>query len=395
MLRNKLYGSTVIQHSIPSSITKKFTQQRLLQLRAMTDRDCDHSHHGNNQDSSLICQQEFNFHFNSVNGVVKGKRWMQDLLSKIGNTPITKLKIPATHDSATYNVSTSQDYSSDTLSDPSMLLIPQLVQIFQAYGLNTQRVKQFVAPWFKNQECSIYQQLNHGIRHLDLRVCKQSTGTTAETKYVACHGIVSVTIANVLRQVKQFLNENKKEIVTLDFNHLYGFSTQNDHLEFVNMSRTILGSDLLINPSQFTTNSTLNQIFTTSQRVFFYYVHTATVINYGSQFNLFPSWKIDTRWANKQDMTSLKTEILVELNSRTDFRYGFVSQIVMTPDLNMMVNGLFESPKSVKELATMNYGVIPTWISNDLPDSKMNVVNADYYHLFGDDFVSAVIAQNL
>ncbi|EFC45701.1 predicted protein [Naegleria gruberi] len=396
MLRSKTFGSDIIQHQIPKTISKQFTMEKVMQLkRQLTTLGAEHHHHPS--DSSLLCKRHYDLAFSTSSfvGTVKSNRWMQDLLSKIGNTQITKLKIPATHDSATYNVSSSQEYSSDLQSDPSMTLIPQMIQIFTSYGLNTQRIKQFVAPWFKNQECTIYQQLNQGIRHLDLRVCKMSGVSSSELKFVACHGLASVTIANVLRQVKQFLNDNKKEVVTLDFNHLYGFSTQNDHLEFLNMSRSILGSELMINPAHFSTNSTLNQILSSPQRVFFYYSHSTTVINYANAYNLFPSWRIDTRWANKQNMNLLKSEIIAELNSRTNFQYKFVSQILMTPDLNMMVNGLFESPKSVKELALMNYQAIPSWIASILPSSQLNIVNTDYYHLFGEHFISSIIRKNL
>lgn len=91
-------------------------------------------------------------------------------------------------------------------------------------------------------------------------------------------------------------------------------------------------------------------------------------------------------------MTLLKNGLISGLNSRTDFTKGYVSQAVLTPDLNMMVTGLFDNPSSVKELAKLNYGVLPSWIRDEFPKSKVNIINTDFYT---SKFVRYVLNLNL
>ncbi|KAG2392681.1 hypothetical protein C9374_011406 [Naegleria lovaniensis] len=328
--------------------------------------------------------------------MVNSQSWMKELSQEIGEIPMSQLKIPATHNSASYNVSSNQEYGVDVNYDSSMSLIPQMAKLFKMYGVNPMRIKQFVAPWFKNQECSILQQLKHGIRHLDLRLCKVENSETRNNKFWACHGLLSVTFSSIFEQVKQFHLENPFEVITLDINHIYGFTSQKDHLEFLNMTSEILGIDSVIDPSKFSTNSTLNSIWkeSSSSRIFLFYNHQETTRKYASTYKLFPSSSLSTPWANKQQMPALYSEILTQLRARSNLHRRFVSQILLTPNLSMMVDGLFEKPKSVRQLAEMNYGSIPEWIKDNAPGSKLNVVNTDYYNLNGRKFITQIISQN-
>jgi len=321
---------------------------------------------------------------------------MHSLKHEIGNVPLSMLKIPATHDSATYNISEVNEYGVDTNYDAQMMIIPQLVNVFTQYALKTSLIKKFVAPWFKTQECTILQQLNHGIRHFDLRVCKQTVAGSSE-KFHICHGMLSVSVRSVLEQVNDFLkgNNTKHEVISLDFNHVYGFTTMADHLEFMNMTSRVLGLNSIVDRAVFGPTSTLNQIWTTSQRVFLHYINTAAVNAYGTTLRFGLSSSLNTTWANKQDMASLHTELLNELRTRPNMNTFFVTQALMTPSLEMMVEGLFAAPSSIKQMAQMKYGIIPDWITDEFPTMKTNIVNTDFYNLRTERFVKAIIQKNL
>jgi len=312
-------------------------------------------------------------------------RWMEQLKCDLSDVKYSQIKIPATHNSGTWNISMSSPYSYDTNVDASFILIPQLVYVFNSYGVNSSLVKRWIYPWMVNNDRTIKQQLNDGIRHFDIRVCKSSIGP------VVCHALESITVTSVIEDVRDFLKVKKSEVVSIDLNHIYGMSSS-DHLNLVTSINTILGNDTMVNPSVRSFNTTYGSLLDANERVFVFYADVPTVNNYGAQLRLFSSSSLNTGWVNVVNMPALKLGIISELNQRTDLNSGFVSQIVLTPDLNMMVSGLLDKPSSVKELAKMYYGVVPSWIRNDLPKDKVNIVNTDFYT---ESFVRSIINLNL
>jgi hypothetical protein len=83
-------------------------------------------------------------------------------------------------------------------------------------------VKLIMANWSIAQGLTFDQQLTGGIRYLDPRVQK------AYSSVNFVHGLVESPITDLYDQVKSFYGriENAKEVIILDFQHLYGFSDQ-------------------------------------------------------------------------------------------------------------------------------------------------------------------------
>lgn len=312
-------------------------------------------------------------------------RWMDQLSSKISNVKYSQIKIPATHNSGSWNISMSSPYSYDTNLDPSFQLIPQLVYIFGMYGVNQSLVKRWINPWMKNQEYNIAQQLDDGIRHFDIRVCKSTSGP------VVCHALESIPVESVFKDIACFLKKRKGEIVSVDINHIYGL-TPLENLALVTNINSILGNSSMVDPSFRSFNNTYKQLINAGERVFVFYSDSSTVNNYGRQLRLFSSSSLPTPWVNVVNMLALKSGLISGLNSRTDFSKGYVSQAVLTPSLDMMVSGLFDKPSSVKELAKLYYGVLPDWIRDDFPKDKVNIVNTDFYT---SKFVRYILNLNL
>lgn len=318
-------------------------------------------------------------------GAFNTDRWMEQLSHKLNNVRYSEIKIPATHNSGSWNISMSSPYSYDTNLDPSFQLIPQLVYIFGLYGVNQSLVKRWINPWMKNQQYNIMQQLDDGIRHFDIRVCKSSSGP------VVCHALESITVESVFKDISTFLKKRKGEIVSVDVNHIYGLTTS-EHLALVSNINTILGNDTMVDPSFRSFNNTYRDLINVGERVFVFYADNGIVNNYGKQLRLFSSATLPTPWVNVVSMDALKSGIISGLNSRSDFTRGYVSQVLLTPSLNMMVSGLFDPPSSVKQLAKMNYGVIPDWIRYDFPKHKVNIINTDFYT---SKFVRYILNLNL
>ncbi|KAK9701858.1 hypothetical protein K7432_011544 [Basidiobolus ranarum] len=103
-------------------------------------------------------------------------RWMEETAECVPgfkNKKLYEISIPATHNSATYTTI------------------------------------QAGSPWVVCQRHPIYTQLRGGIRSLDFRVCDDS----GDSNLWVSHGSLCSHLINHLEEIKQFLNENPKEIV--------------------------------------------------------------------------------------------------------------------------------------------------------------------------------------
>ena len=119
--------------------------------------------------------------------------WMGQIYSVIKDRPINKLMIPGSHDSGTYDLGTK-------ISPDSTL--PSIISGAQINSLA------------RTQYYSISEQLDRGIRYLDIRLCSDGTNL------LVCHSVFanSLTIESILEQVKNFLDQpvNKNEVVIID-----------------------------------------------------------------------------------------------------------------------------------------------------------------------------------
>ena len=105
--------------------------------------------------------------------------WMEKYSSLLGRLTLTEMTLPGTHDSGTYR--------------------PKL---------------EIGTPWIKCQSLSLAQQLQRGVRVLDLRIGQKSPGN-----YIICHDIwkTSYSLVEALKEVTEFIDQSSKDIVVLDF----------------------------------------------------------------------------------------------------------------------------------------------------------------------------------
>ena len=107
------------------------------------------------------------------------EKWMDYYSDVLGKLTLTEMTLPGTHDAGTYN--------------------PKC-------GIG--------ARWIRTQSLPLIQQLQFGIRVLDLRIGQISSGD-----YLIVHDIwrTSYTLAAALKEVTDFVDATDKEIVILDF----------------------------------------------------------------------------------------------------------------------------------------------------------------------------------
>ena len=88
------------------------------------------------------------------------------------------------------------------------------------------------------------------------------------------HTFWSVPVSDVLTQVNDFITQNPKEIVLLDFNHFYDM-TPTIHAALAASIISMFGSRLA--PNSVTTDVTVNELWENGQQVIVFYDDTETV----------------------------------------------------------------------------------------------------------------------
>ncbi len=197
--------------------------------------------------------------------------WMGNLPSWARARPLSRLAIPGSHNSFTYSI----DKDSPLGPDHS----PRLVNFANRCSWLTKPV---IYRWAVCQKISVTGQLELGVRYFDLRLCKEYfklmedirkeevermnskrkrkrwrkrwKGTSkleraaisrstpdasalrthaaegrSRTEICVLHALFGCDIECALTEINTFLAKHPREVVILDFQHVYGFQMTNDH----------------------------------------------------------------------------------------------------------------------------------------------------------------------
>lgn len=127
-------------------------------------------------------------------------QWMTNLSPVIRELPLIYIAIPGSHNTMMNQVMKDSPAAPDAPRGLRMLyqLFPTCVQ-----------------NWIVTQTYGIRQQLEHGIRYLDIRTSYR------KGQFMFCHGLYSCDSLQPLEEINQFLEAHPKEIVILDFQHVY------------------------------------------------------------------------------------------------------------------------------------------------------------------------------
>ncbi len=232
--------------------------------------------------------------------------WMKDVAasnSAFKTSPLTTLLIPGTHDTGTYGITAGSDMADDGNFNGEKLvtditgkvtgwcdkdftckhtlgkLLHSLVDPINNAAVSI--AKSIQAPWSKSQDETILQQLNGGIRFLDLRV-QAYQPNKFQTDFLIVHSMVSVHLSAVLDDIATFCSTpaSSQEIILLVINKVYDMGGHHDAL--VNLIEQKLGpqaaggQSLLIERADPSTVS-LNSLWTGRGRVIVFYPDYETV----------------------------------------------------------------------------------------------------------------------
>ncbi|VDK68979.1 unnamed protein product [Litomosoides sigmodontis] len=179
--------------------------------------------------------------------------WMSELPIAARDKPIMTLAIPGSHLSGTCNLKEDSEITPDQT---------WCVRVLDSNDM----IRKAVYNWSKVQTISIKQQLEAGIRFLDVQVAYLNEGI-----YVV-HGLRSMEVRDLFKRVDDFLALHPKEVVLIDINHFYEFREEH-HEKLLDMINNLFGDRLIHRPATVRTamSYTLNKIWNSTGRVIIFY----------------------------------------------------------------------------------------------------------------------------
>jgi hypothetical protein len=144
--------------------------------------------------------------------------WMGRLSPVLSNLSLLNLSLPGTHDTMTYDLSTTISDNANDISQTLAWILHELAPI-----LNILEIGEFVRTLAVTQGLNITQQLDAGIRFLDFRLtysAKALHPSTDPYKWYCLHLLESNAKAiDYLRHVRSWLDDHPTEIIVLWFSH--------------------------------------------------------------------------------------------------------------------------------------------------------------------------------
>lgn len=300
------------------------------------------------------------------------ENWMSQLPPKLKNIPIVYLAIPGSHDSASCTITRSSAIAPD-----SGILVRRLGKLFGPV------VKRIIYNWVITQHIHITEQLNHGIRYLDLRVATKP----GSSDIFLIHGLYGSEVTEQLQHIKSFLDSHSGEIIILDFQHFYDFTSHN-HMQLMSILDTLFGPKMCPAPHS-VKSVTLSWMRYNRYQIIIIYRNPAGL----NIPHLWPSILWPTPWPQ----TTSTAEMLSFLSQHLQHRpanAGFVSQGVLTPNTTLVILHPFSTLED-KCGRPCNKAILP-WIERQIPGrGGINVVISDFINMPDIHFSKTVVQLNL
>ncbi|XP_039756226.1 PI-PLC X domain-containing protein 3 isoform X1 [Pararge aegeria] len=301
------------------------------------------------------------------------ENWMRDLPEQLKNIPLIYLAIPGSHDSMTYGITRNSSLAPD--AEP---VLKRLYPLFQGTILR----------WTITQAIDALQQLLIGIRYFDLRLATK----TGVDQFFFTHGMYAGEISQPLNQVKEYVEQHPHEVVILDFQHFYGFSTE-DHQKLIRYVLNLFGPQLV--PRQPDLNGvTLNSLQRLRQQVIVVYRHPSVL----STGEFWQPQMLPSPWPRQDSIRGL-LEFLKNVKRHPGM--GFVHQAVLTPTPGFIIFRWISSlrERCAKPVRNEIYPRLAEFSPGRPTDrdgmTPVNVIIADFVEMNDAIFSKSVIHLNM
>ncbi|PAV89968.1 hypothetical protein WR25_10546 [Diploscapter pachys] len=247
-------------------------------------------------------------------------------------------------------------------------------------------IRRGIKRWAVTQRMSIKEQLESGIRYLDIRVSrppfdKQSTSETLENIRI-CHALYGLHYREVLLEVREFLNEHSKEILILDINHAYGFQKEDLKCFREITIETLRHADIC--PVTQPTDVSLEYMWRNNYRVI---VFTPFCDSTGL---FWPQFCISNIWPNTNNLDHL-LDFLNEKISRGPLDIFNVLQCVLTARMKDII--LHWCSSLEKTLCSKINEMIYVWL-NCLSEKDKQTINIIFIDFVDTNFTRRIVGLN-
>ena len=306
--------------------------------------------------------------------------WMADMLRKIGDVPLCRVALPGTHDSGTYGMTTQSGL--DPYNEGARARVVQAVE--RVAGQRGISARQLMLRWSQAQDLSIRDQLDAGIRYLDLRV------SLVDSRYVLGHVLTCGTLADALQQILTFTRQNSDELIIVDVNHVYGMDTTESQVDLINFIAQILDGRLVEGPPTLDPKSTVNEILqhdpADMARVILLFASSAAITASGrtdiwcSEGENDPpceSSQIISVWPDQDNATGVLDHIRSQ--PERDINRFYVSQGQITPS-EQLIN-MSSHPASLREAAKLYNPEVISMATREWQGTGANIIILDFFEL--------------
>eukprot|EP00072_Mus_musculus_P054744 XP_006535122.1 PREDICTED: PI-PLC X domain-containing protein 1 isoform X2 [Mus musculus] len=295
--------------------------------------------------------------------------WMSQLCPQLWDVPLHHLSIPGSHDTMTYCLNRKSRIS--RASSWLLHLLGRVVPFITG---------PVVMKWSVTQTLDVTQQLDAGVRYLDLRIAHAPEGSTRNLCFVHMM-YTKALVEDTLTEIAEWLQSHPREVVILACRNFEGMTCElHDYLAGCIVN--IFG-DMLCPSGEV---PTLRQLWAREQQVIVSYEDEATVSRYDQLWPAIPYW-----WGN-----AVKTDVLLRFletmkgQGRPDGL--FVAGINITENLCYI---LLHPVDSLEEMTRRSLPLMTEWVCAQQPGQSpqcTNIIAGDFVD--ADGFVSKVISLN-
>ena len=287
--------------------------------------------------------------------------WMSEIFEQTPSVALNQIILPGTHDSATSDMTSSSPLSSQLT--PWAKLAP----------------RSSLAAWSKTQQRSIYEQLEDGIRYIDLRLEQTESGV------YSVHGLLSTPLEVIVADISRFAVQHPREIVIIDLQSLQNFNDLDPLLAALD-SFPEIGNRIATWPD-FSPSSTLAEFWQADVNVILLSnLRRSSDPDSSQAQSLFWPRVVDNPWPNTRHTAKVEEQLIQDIQSqRPKSNRFYVSQAVLTPDANVVTTGWLRGINSLRDMAVK-------WMNPKLSElmerlftaanqhqSHVNIIIADFY----------------
>lgn len=287
--------------------------------------------------------------------------WMGDHATVLANRSLLNLTLPGTHDSAAYEM--TLQVMPGSLPWP----LAQLLQIAAQSGLP---LGEFIIHWAISQDQSVRQQLEAGVRFLDLRAGFNGS------HWVTCHSMVGPVLFPVLVQIAEFLEAHPREVLVVEMTHIYNAGIDLEAV-LARLIQRVLGKYML---PCCRADMTFEAMWRQRAQLIF-----VTSLEPRNGEPWWPPASIWGGYANSDDVETMYNYNLRQLSSETVGEHHFNKlSWILTPQLTTLAKSLFEPPATLIDLADTANPLLGDFVDAALearPILLPQIIIADHYEM--------------